>query len=181
MTGFLRKIFGGGKKKSNTIAVVEGVLQGVVDRSGLQLSFEVKEGAASDEGENLTVEFFGEDEAMLTDREGQLLDAFQLFTTRVSQHKLPESKLHIEFDCQGFREENNRELLDLAEKLKETVIAKRKSVYFRALPPKERKIVHQYLADDDRVKSRSIGEGLYKKIKIYPAGQGRQQQRPANS
>jgi spoIIIJ-associated protein len=43
-----------------------------------------------------------------------------------------------------------------------------RSVYYRALPPKERKIVHQYLAQDPRIKSRSLGDGLYKKIKIYP-------------
>jgi spoIIIJ-associated protein len=43
-----------------------------------------------------------------------------------------------------------------------------KPVYFRALTPKDRKTVHQYLAQDGRVKSRSVGEGLYKKIKIYP-------------
>ena len=73
-------------------------------------------------------------------------------------------------------------MITLAEKLKGIAVSKKKSVYFRALPPKERKIVHQYLADDDRVKSRSIGDGLYKKIKIYPAqggGRGRRSEQRA--
>ena len=39
----------------------------------------------------------------------------------------------------------------------------------RALAPKDRKTVHQHLAGDERVRSRSIGEGLFKKVKIYPA------------
>ena len=47
-------------------------------------------------------------------------------------------------------------------------MSKGKPVYFRALPPRDRKVVHQYLAEDGRVKSRSIGDGLYKKIKIFP-------------
>jgi hypothetical protein len=29
-------------------------------------------------------------------------------------------------------------------------------------------LIHQYLAEDGRVKSRSVGEGHFKKIKIYP-------------
>ena len=57
---------------------------------------------------------------------------------------------------------------NLAEKLKNRAIDQGKSVYLRALPPKDRKIIHQFLANDDRVKSRSVGDGLYKKIKIYP-------------
>jgi spoIIIJ-associated protein len=56
----------------------------------------------------------------------------------------------------------------LADKLKGIAIDKGKSVYFRALPPKDRKLIHQYLAEDGRVKSRSVGEGHFKKIKIYP-------------
>ena len=58
--------------------------------------------------------------------------------------------------------------MDLADKLKGIALEKGKSVYFRALPPKDRKVIHQYLANDQRVKSRSIGDGLFKKIKIYP-------------
>lgn len=166
MAGFLSKIFGGGKKKSEAIAVIEETLQGVIEKSNLELSFDVKD--ADDDGV-YQVEIFGSDEDLIKDREGQLLDAFQLYMTRVLQHQLPEERVNIEFDCNGFREEINQELIDLAEKLKDIALTKKKSVYFRALPPKERKVVHQYLADDERVKSRSIGEGLYKKIKIFPA------------
>ena len=58
--------------------------------------------------------------------------------------------------------------MDLADRLKGIVLSKSKPVYIRALPPKDRKVIHQYLAEDSRVKSRSVGEGHYKKIKIYP-------------
>jgi len=87
----------------------------------------------------------------------------------VVQHNFPDDKTNILIDCDGFREESNKALIDLAEKLKGIALEKGKSVYCRALPPKDRKIVHQYLAADERVRSRSIGDGLFKKIKIYPA------------
>lgn len=171
MAGFLSKIFGGGKKKDGTQEVIENTLRGVIDKSGFDLSFDVKE-----KEENLyTIEFSGADEELLKEKEGQLLDAFQLFITRVLQHQLPDSKVNVEIDCNGYREAASQDLIELAEKLKDIAITKGKSVYIRALAPKDRKIVHQYLADDDRVRSRSIGDGLYKKIKIYPANmkQGR--------
>lgn len=172
MAGFFKKIFGG-KKKNEVTEIIEETLQGVVSRSNLNLSFEVQ----ALEENSYNVEFFGDDEEFLKEKDGQLLDAFQLFMTRVLQHKLPEERVSVEFDCDGYREDASRELVELAEKLKGIVLAKKKSVYFRALPPKDRKVIHQYLADDERVRSRSIGEGLYKKIKIYPSGgKGQQKQ-----
>lgn len=122
----------------------------------------------------MTVEITGADEALLTEKEGALLDAFQLFIKRVLQHQLPDARVNVNFDCKNFREESNKSLVELAEKLKEKALEQGRSVYLRALPPKDRKIVHQYLANDERVRSRSVGDGLYKKIKIYPVkNQGR--------
>ena len=68
----------------------------------------------------------------------------------------------------GSGEKTNQSLLDLAERLKKKAISQGRPVYLRGLSPKDRKVVHQFLATDKRIKSRSIGEGLYKKIKIYP-------------
>jgi spoIIIJ-associated protein len=100
---------------------------------------------------------------------GQLLDSFQLILKRVVQHHFPEDRSNVLVDCGGYREESEAALIERAESLKEIAIGQNKAVYYRALPPKERKVVHQYLSKDIRVKSRSLGEGLYKKIKIYPA------------
>jgi spoIIIJ-associated protein len=92
--------------------------------------------------------------------------------------------VNISFDCNGYREESSKALVDLADKLKEKALEGGRSVYLRALPPKDRKIVHQHLATDERVRSRSVGEGLYKKIKIYPvkeeAGAGQDHDEDAN-
>jgi spoIIIJ-associated protein len=174
MTGFFSRLFGGKKKesvgaeKSSTVGLVRDVMQGLVEKAQLDVSFEIKSEQNGDV-EEVTVELSGPDEALLTEKEGALLDAFQLFFKRVLQHQLPDTRVNISFDCNNFREESSKSLVDLAEKLKEKCIEQGRSVYLRALPPKDRKVVHQYLASDDRVRSRSVGDGLYKKIKIYPA------------
>lgn len=164
---FLKKLFGKSSQPGTVDQVVDETLKGVLDLADLQLTYDI----VSSTDEQVTIEVAGSDEELLRDKDGQLLDALQFFMKRVIQHQLPESKVEVVFDSKGYREESNQALLDLAEKLKQVAIEKNRSVYFRALAPKDRKVIHQYLANDERVKSRSIGEGLYKKIKIFPASQ----------
>ena len=167
MTGLFGRIFGSKKKdqtESSTSGVVEDLLRSTIQLGQFDLDFTLSEAGNSE----IRIEFSGEDEALLRARDGQLLDAFQLFLTRALQHQFADEKVEIVMDVGGFREETNQALIDLADKLREIALSKGKTVYFRALPPKDRKVVHQYLADDERVKSRSVGEGHYKKIKIYP-------------
>jgi spoIIIJ-associated protein len=167
MTGFLGKIFGGSKKKKSEglHGMVEELLGQVVDIGQLELDFQI----TSDlETGDVNVDFSGPDEELLLSKEGQLLDALQLFVRRAAQHQTPDDKGNINLDCNNFRQQANDALVELAEKLKGIALSKGKPVYFRALPPKDRKVIHQYLAEDGRVKSRSIGDGHFKKIKIFP-------------
>ncbi|HMN66949.1 MAG TPA: R3H domain-containing nucleic acid-binding protein [Bdellovibrionales bacterium] len=168
MTGLFGKLFG--KKDGKKIAsggpdgVVSDILENILKLGGFELSFEIK----SVEDENINVEVFGKDEELLTSKEGALLDSLQLYVRRAVQHQFPDQPLNVNIDCANFREQANEALIALAEKLRDIALTKGKWVYFRALPPKDRKVIHQHLAEDGRVKSRSVGEGHFKKIKIYP-------------
>ncbi len=166
MAGFFAKLFGAGKK-SDLDSVVEATLTGILDKGGFDLSYNLDINKV-DEVTEIKIDFSGNDEALLKEHKGQLLDAFQLMVKRVSQHNFPDIQTNVVVDCGGFREETEAALIERAEHLKTIAIEQGKSVYYRALPPKERKVVHQYLALDARVKSRSLGDGLYKKIKIFP-------------
>lgn len=174
MTGFLSRLFGGKKKAGfegadDVESLVRSTLDGLMEKGRFDLNYEIT-ASQDDKGfPQIMVEISGADEELLKEREGQMIDSIQLFLQRVVQHNFPEDKTSIQIDCNGYREESSQALIDLADKLKAMALEKGKSVYIRALPPKDRKIVHQYLASDERVKSRSIGDGLYKKIKIYPA------------
>ena len=163
--GFFSKIFGSGKNEIES--TLENVLQEVLNKSGLSLSFDIK---SSSDSKEILFDLYGEDEERAKEKEGMFLDSMQLFLRRVLQHKFPEERVSIIVDCDSFREEADQALVDLAEKLKGICIKKKKPVYFRAFPPRERKIIHQYLSEDDSVKSKSVGDGLYKKIKVFPAG-----------
>lgn len=168
MAGFFKKIFGGKSKTDDLEGLVKDTLEGILEKSGLDLVYDVN---ITQDGEvqSLSVDLSGGDEDLIKDRKGQVLDAFQLLLKRVVQHNFPEDKTNISVDCGGYREETEAALIERAENLKTIAIEQGRSVYYRALPPKDRKVVHQYLAKDPRVKSRSLGDGLYKKIKIFPA------------
>lgn len=172
--GFFSKLFGGKSKSagSEVEALVTETLSGIIERAQFDLKFEVHSSKEDDGSSVLAIDISGGDEELLKDKKGQMLDAFQLLIKRVVQHNFPEDKTNITVDCGGYREESASALIERAENLKAICIEQGKAVYYRALPPKDRKVVHQYLAQDTRVKSRSLGEGLYKKIKIYPAKAG---------
>ncbi|MGZ3773771.1 MAG: Jag family protein [Pseudobdellovibrionaceae bacterium] len=169
--GFFSKLFGGKSKGANSEVetLIQKTLEGIIEKAQFDLTFTLKTEKEDDGGSTLAVEFNGGDEEILKDKKGQMLDAFQLFLKRVVQHNFPDDKTNITVDCGGYRDESASALIERAENLKQICIEQGKSVYYRALPPKDRKVVHQYLAKDPRVKSRSLGDGLYKKIKIYPA------------
>ncbi|MGE0528912.1 MAG: protein jag [Bdellovibrionales bacterium] len=165
MTGLFEKLFGKKKKESDSAeGLIEGLLARIIELGHFDLSYDLETAADG----TIKVNVYGADEELLTSKEGQLLDALQLYIRRALQHQCPDQNVNVNLDCSNFREQANEALVQLAEKLKGIALEKGKSVYFRALPPKDRKVIHQYLAEDNRVKSRSIGEGHFKKIKIYP-------------
>ncbi len=163
--GLFSKIFGG--KKSDLDSVVEETITGILEKGGFDLSYNL-DIVKKDEITEIKIDFSGGDEALLIDFKGQLLDAIQLIIKRVTQHNFTDIQTNVIVDCGGFREQSEAALIERAEHLKNLALENGKSVYYRALPPRERKVVHQYLALDGRVKSRSLGDGLYKKIKIFP-------------
>lgn len=168
--GLLGRLFGGGDKTGNYKTpkhLVEGVLNGLIEKGSFELSFDLEQDKSQDV-EMINVNFYGADEEMLTVRDGMLLEAFQLFLKRAVQHQFAENPVNISCDANGYREKENQSLEAMIEKLKEKALEQNRSVYVKALSPKERRVVHQFLSKDDRVKSKSIGDGHYKKIKIFP-------------
>ena len=86
MTGLFGKLFGRKKKDSGPEGIVEDIMANIMQLGGFALSFEIK----TLEDGTIHVDVFGEDEELLTSKEGQLLDAFQLYVRRALQHQLPE-------------------------------------------------------------------------------------------
>lgn len=167
MAGFLSRLFGGSKRNKAEL-FIEEKMQTLLNKAGLKLSFDLK---VSEDQKKILIDLYGEDEVIAKDKDAQLLDAFQLFLKRTTQNQFPDEKLSIIVDCDSYREQSDDDLIKLTEKLKDQVLKKKKPAFVRALAPRERKIVHQYLSEDKRFRTKSVGDGMFKKIKISLAGE----------
>ena len=104
--------------------------------------------------------------------EGQTLDSIQFLIRKKISKDFP-GKVMFSLDAGDFRAARTKELETLALKLAEEVKETGKTRTIRALSPAERRIVHIVLQNDNTIRSRSVGEGLFKKILIYLPGKGR--------
>lgn len=160
-------------------------IEDIVLRSGLDLQVRV-----SFKEPLIKVTFSGEDEKMLTQNNGELTTAFEhlikeFLVPRVELHKGIKLSVRAQndipprtdrpersFDNRGNGERRERKkpdekaLVALAEKMKQEVYDKQTPVLMKALSPSERRIIHQHLSEDPKIKTSSIGDGRFKQIEI---------------
>jgi spoIIIJ-associated protein len=114
----------------------------------------------------------GPHEEHLVGPEGRILDSLQYLLRKMVSRHLPD-KIMLALNAGDFRERRAEELKVRAVELAELVKADGKTQAIPALNPSERRVVHMILQEDKGVRSRSVGEGLFKKVLIYKPGKGR--------
>ena len=114
----------------------------------------------------------GAHEEQIVGPEGRTLDSLQYLLRKMVAACVPD-RIMLALDAGGFRERRAGELRERALELAEQVKADGKTQAIPALNPSERRVVHMALQEDKGVRSRSVGEGLFKKVLIYKPGKGR--------
>ncbi|MFP3983539.1 MAG: protein jag [Desulfurivibrionaceae bacterium] len=129
------------------------------------------------EEDNKTVLYIsGDSESDLVADKGQLLDSLEYLLGRMAGRRYPQ-KLSFSLDAGNFRASRKTELEKLALKLSAEVKETGKTRTISPLNPSERRIVHMLLQQDNVIRSRSVGNGLFKKILIYLPGKARKQRK----
>ncbi len=122
-------------------------------------------------GQSVSCTLRGEFEEDLTGADGKVLDSLQYLLRKIISRKVPE-RLRISINVGDFREKRLEELkvkcVELAAQVKEDG----KTQVLPALNPSERRVIHMILQEDKEIRSRSVGDGLFKKILIYKPGKG---------
>lgn len=111
-------------------------------------------------------------EPILTSQEGKTLDSLQYLLRKIVSRKIP-GRIQLSIDVGNYRAKRHEELRELALRYAAQVKEDGKTQVIPSLNPSERRVVHVSLQDDPSVRSRSIGEGLFKKILIYRPGKTR--------
>ena len=160
-----------------TVEEIKALLKEITSLMGFPSEIET-----SVNGNKISAQISGEHTDALIGRDGDTLDAIQYLMRKIISQKFPE-KIFFSVDSGNFRDTRKKELeelaLEMASKVKETGKART----IAALNPAERRIIHVTLQDDNTIRSSSIGEGLYKKIRIFVPGKGRKKssRRPRQS
>jgi len=125
-----------------------------------------------DQNNKVHAKITGEFVEILVGPEGQTLDGLQYVLRKIITRKFPQ-KVLFSLDAAGFRENRMGELQERAVRLAQEVKETGKTRTIPAINPAERRMVHMALQDDTDIRSRSVGEGLFKKVLIYLPGKGR--------
>jgi spoIIIJ-associated protein len=115
----------------------------------------------------------GTHEESIVGPDGRTLDSLQYLVRKMFSRRLPD-RMMVDLDAGNFRERRMQELQQLAAEMAEQVKENGKTRAIPALNPSERRVVHVALQDDKGIRSRSVGEGIFKKVLIYkPGSKGR--------
>lgn len=132
--------------------------------------------AQDEQGGKLRVDLVGGQREKLVGAEGQNLEALQYLLRKMVSKQLGK-RVVLELDADGFRAQRRRQLEERARELAAEVKGSGKTRTMPAMGPAERRMVHLALQDDSEVRSRSVGEGVFKKVLIHPPGKPRRRRK----
>ena len=155
-----------GEASAEAVALVQADLANLLDLMKIPSRLELEV-----QGLSVHCTLHGEYEEELTGQEGKILDSLQYLLRKIIAKKISE-RLRISIDVGEFRQKRIEELKEKALELAALVKEDGKTQIIAALNPSERRVVHMVLQEDKEIRSRSVGEGLFKKILIYKPGKG---------
>lgn len=109
----------------------------------------------------------GDKSGLLIGRKGKTLDALQFIVNKIVNKAL-EKRCNIVVDSENYRKRRKESLVQIANKMGDKAKRIKKPVTTNLLNPHDRRIVHLALKEDEKLDTRSRGEGLLKKVVIIP-------------
>jgi spoIIIJ-associated protein len=156
----------GAEVSPESLEIVKVELLQLVQLMGFPSTLEVET-----TGQSVVCTLRGEFEENLTGADGKVLDSLQYLLRKIISRKVPE-RLRISINVGDFREKRLEELKIKAVEMAAQVKEDGKTQVLPALNPGERRVIHMILQEDKEIRSRSVGDGLFKKILIYKPGKG---------
>jgi len=141
----------------------KGILEQMLELMGKEATVE----GNMDEDERVSLQIDAEDAGLLIGKQGQTLEALQYLLTKMVAKKT-RRKVRVVIDIESYRARHQESLTQLALKSGEKAKRTGKPITLNPMNPHDRRIVHLALQGDKELKTMSRGEGLYKKVVVYP-------------
>ena len=142
-------------------------LTGVVNAFGLAGTVSLER-----EGDELEAQVNGDDLGVLVGPRGNTLLALQDLTRVVAQRRLGDHDTRLRVDVAGYRERRRDALTRFALKVAGEVVESGQPRVLEPMASADRKVVHDALADQTGVVTRSRGDDPYRQIVVEPAAAG---------
>ncbi len=150
-------------------AELDRFLRLVVQQMRLDMRYEIRSTApaAPSASPEVHVTFRGRDDALLLERNAELLLTIEYLALRCARLD-PQGHDYVHFDCAEFRATRLAELKLSAQVAAQRVRELHQPFRMNPMPPRDRRVVHLALADEKGVRTSSEGEGERRHIVIYP-------------
>jgi spoIIIJ-associated protein len=129
--------------------------------------------------EQLAFNIKGGNPAVLIGKRGQTLEAIQYLIEKVA-NKGNHRRVRIEVDVEGYLETRRNNLEKMATRLAEKAVRTGKPMTVGQMNAHDRRIVHLVLKNETEVRTQSMGDGLYRKLMIFPKKGNQRPRRPAS-
>ena len=140
------------------------ILREILERMGIDA-----EVSAFDDGERVILDAHGQESGLVIGKKGATLDALQYLINRMVSKK-PGDGPGIVVDAEGYRGRREDSLVDLANRLAEKAVKSGRPVPVEPMSPHDRRIIHVTLKEHPGVTTESEGEGLFRRVVIFPKG-----------
>jgi spoIIIJ-associated protein len=108
-----------------------------------------------------------EDDDLLLNHQHEGLSSLQTIVQTMWSHQT-KSSLRVNIDVNGFRSRRETQLINMAKRMAERVVASGKPITLEPMPANERRIIHMTLREEPGVTTESFGEGPSRKVQIKP-------------
>ncbi len=113
------------------------------------------------------LEIMGDGSGLIIGKRGQTLDSLQFLLNRIVNKSRPEP-VFITLDTEGYRQRHVNYLKSMALRMGQKAKRTSQAISLEKMNPYDRRIIHLALKNENGLSTKSIGEGIYKKVIIVP-------------
>lgn len=151
-----------------TIERCKGSLQKILDAITDDATISVEENA-----QRILFDVKGGNAGVLIGKRGQTLEAIQYLIEKIA-NKQNGQHLRVQVDVEGYLKTRIENLEKLATRLAQKAVRTGKPMTIGQMNAHDRRIVHLSLKSNSAVRTQSLGDGLYRKLMIFPRKKGRE-------
>jgi len=148
------------------------VLNELLTHMDVQARIAVRRAEAGEEGESTpwVLDITGVDLNRLVGRRGETLASLQYITRLITSREL-QRRSEVIVDVEGYKARRAAALHALALRMAEESVRTNRTIPLEPMPPHERRIIHLALRGRQDVVTKSVGEGVSRKVTIVPSSQ----------